>query len=182
MSITLKSIGPSIESMFKKAIQDNLQASVLGLNRTAKTVQSAAVKSIAADLGVKQKDVRQAIKIKRATFSKPEAVVEAKGKRIAAIDLKPKPKKVTRPQRGPGVSFMFGKRRVLVPGAFIARVRGKLGVWQRKGKDRWPSRHIRGPSIGWWFARKHIQRALGAVMRDRFPKEVTQALNFLRRR
>ncbi len=181
--IGIKTNGPEITAMLKKATRDNPRAAARALNRTANTVRSHAVKSITADIGIKQKVVRQGLfKILRATFSRLRAAIPAKGKRIPAIELKPQPKRVIRPQPGEGVSFLFRGRRVLARGSFIGRMRGQLAVLRRASSDRRDLRYVGGPSIGSVLLSRKIQRVLRAVFSDRFPKEFSQALRSLRRR
>ncbi len=152
-----------------------------GLNRTSTTVRSAAVKSVASELGIKQRVVREQITLEKAKASNLVATLGAPGRGIPAIELKPRPSKVIRPQPGIGVSYQVGSRkRKLVVGAFIARVRNRLGVWQRVGEDRWPSRHIRGPSIGQALLRRNIKQALRDLFSDRFAKEVRGAIKFFK--
>lgn len=171
-----------VKQMLKDAKWEHPKAAAAALNRTANTIRSRAVKSIAGDLGIKQKMVSPAVKTERATAAKVAAVINATGKGISAILLKPDPKKLIRPQPGKGVSFQVSEgRRKFVQGAFIARMHKrfgnmKLGVWQRKGKERQPVRMIKGPSIPGVF--ESIQKQLRVVFSERFPIEFRSALKF----
>jgi len=172
-----------IQKMLADAKRAHPKAAAVALNRTAATVRSVAVKSIADDLGIKQKMVRAATQIRKATPGNAlTATIEARGKGIPVILLKPSPKKVIRPQPGQGISFQKGKGvRGFIAGAFIGRRRstGKLAVWKRSGKRREFLNMQFGPSIPIIF--EQIQSALRAVVSDRFPKEFRSALKFFKR-
>ena len=163
--------------MLKKAARDNPRAAALALNRTANTVRSTAVKSIAADMGIKQKAVRKGLfKIKRATVSRLRAEVPGSSKRIPVIDLGAR-------QTGQGITYQHGRQRKTILGAFIARMRsGHTGVFKRRGIKRLPIDERKGPSIGFVLLNRQIQRALRDVVSNRFPKEFHQAVTFLRRK
>ena len=171
-----------IQKMLADAKRAYPKAAAAALNRTASTVRSVAVKSIADDLGIKQKMVRAATQIRKASASNLTATIEARGKGIPVILLKPSPKKVIRPQPGQGISFQKGKGvRGFIAGAFIGRRRstGKLAVWKRSGKRREFLNMQFGPSIPTIF--EQIQSALRAVVSDRFLKEFRSALKFFKR-
>ena len=173
----IKSNSSQIAKLLRKAARDNPRAAALALNRTANTVRSAAVKSIAADIGVKQKIVRKGLfKIKRATVSRLTAEIPATGKRIPVIDLSAR-------QTGQGVTYQHGRQRETIIGAFIARMRsGHTGVFKRRGTTRLPIDERFGPSIGFVLLNRQIQRTLRTVVSDRFPKEFHRAVTFLRRK
>lgn len=152
-------------------------------NRTVTAIRRAAIKSIAAELGLKQKGISDVLTIQKATRSKLEAKVIATGKGIPAIFLKPKPSRIIRPQPGIGVSFKVGSARHLVVGGFIAMMHKhlgikRLGVWVRTTEDRFPVKYIRGPSIPEVFAEERIQKSLINLVDERLPKELDQALKF----
>ena len=104
LNIAVQTKGADIKSLLKKAARDNPKAAARALNRTANTVRSVAAKAIAADIGVKQKAVRQAIKVKRTTSSRIRAVIEGSGRRIPIIDLRAR-------QTGKGVTYQKGRLR-----------------------------------------------------------------------
>lgn len=122
------------------------KAAVRALNRTGSNAKTAWVRDISKDMGLPQKDVRDAITIKKATPQKPTVVLSATTKRIPLIRFKARATKrngVT--AKLPGGAGRYAK-------AFIARVMGKnkdgssgdhLGVFERntvirsrKGKKR----------------------------------------------
>ncbi len=144
------------------------------LNKTIKSVQSAAVKDISKDIGLSQKDTRRYLIIKRATWRNLVASVTGSGKRIAISRLKPKPVKKGVTYRGKG-----GKRK-LIPGAFIAPIPGsdKLGVFKRVGKKRMPIRFLRGVSIPKVMTEAAVERSMKVVAGERWQKNFQSELNY----
>lgn len=167
--------GPSLQQALKRTSDGLTRAAVAALNRTAATVQGRAVREIAKDIGAKQKVVREAVGIRKASQSKPEAEVVARGKRIPIYDL-------TARQTQKGATYRSGAGRRLIPSAFIARMRsGHLGVFKRESKKRLPIVELFGPSIPLVFTRRKIQEALKQVIAERLPKEMESAARYFLR-
>jgi len=153
------------------------KATTRALNKTIRRVQSQAVKIIAKNFGIVQKEIRPYLRIdKRATWSDLEASIEASGKRIPINKLKPK-------QTARGVTYRGrdGKR-IEIPSAFIQviRVQDRAGVYKRRSKKRFPVSFLRTVSI----PHVMIQDAIAQAMQDvaieawgkNFPHEVEYAL------
>jgi len=122
------------------------------INKTARTVRSKIVKRISSETGVKQKAIREATQIFRASRKSLLARVSVEDKAISLIDMGAR-------QTKKGVSYRAGEgKRVLIRHAFIAKVRGKKGVYRRTGvatrppwglphRHGFPIRKLFGPSI-----------------------------------
>ena len=178
----ITSNGSEIQRMLQNARREHPRAAATALNRVASSVRSVAVKSISADMGIKQKMIRSATQIRKATPGNAlTAVIEARGKGIPVILLKPSPKKVIRPQPGEGVTYQKSKgSRTLISGAFIGRRKstGKLAVWKRSGRRQGFLNMQFSSSIPTFF--EQIQSALRAVVSQRFPIEFRSALKFFK--
>lgn len=128
-------------------------AEVRAINRTMGSVRTVMVRAIADDLGLKQKDVRDALRMSQASLGRPEAVLAAKLKRIELIDFSatgPEPSR----GKGRGVSYKLSGSRSRIPNAFIATMSsGHRGVFVRKAKARLGIRQLWGPSLGHVFAK-----------------------------
>jgi hypothetical protein len=133
-------------------------ALVRALNRAIGSARTVMVREIARDIGLKQKDVRDALPLREATFTRPEATLAAGLKRIPLMDFRatgPEPSR----GRGRGVSYRLQGGRSRIPSAFIARMQsGHRGVFARTKTSRLPIKELFGPSLGHVFAK---YRALG---------------------
>lgn len=132
-------------------------AMVRAINRSIGSVRTVMVRSIADDVGLKQKDVRDALRMQQASLSRPEAVLAAKLKRIPLIDFKatgPEPSR----GKGKGVSYKLSGGKNRIANAFIATMpTGHRGVFVRKAKARLGIRELFGPSLGHVFAKYREQ-------------------------
>lgn len=117
---------------------------VRSLNRAAVSTRTLMVRSVAADLGIKQKDVP--IAVRNASASRLEAQVIASGKRIPLI-------KFSARQTKRGVTARLKGGAGKYPNAFIATMpTGHQGVYQRRpGARRLPIYELFGPSIPFVF-------------------------------
>lgn len=164
------------------------RASMRAINRTLQTANTLAVRAIAKDLGIAQREIRgygdqtrghrSALRISKATTSSLRGALEGTGKRLALYDFAAR-------QTKRGVSYrMQGQRRV-IPSGFIAQMRsGHKGVFVRTGKKRLPIVERFGPSVPYVF-RKHIKaglrEAVEQAMQKHLQHEVAYLLTFGRR-
>lgn len=136
------------------------RASVRAMNRGMASGRTVMVRAIASDVGLKQKDVRDALVYREASLAKPEASLAASLKRIPLVDFDARGPEPSR-GRGRGVSYRLQGGRSRVETAFLARTSsGHRGVFIRAGKTRksvgaWsnnlPIRELYGPSLGHVF-------------------------------
>lgn len=140
-----------------------LQAAVRSLNRTADQVRGTGVKSIAAAMGIKQKTVRDGLRVIRARRSTLTSIVVATGKAIGLIHFRAR-------QTRAGVMATVGGKRRLFKGAFISTMPGgHIGVFRRRTDKRLPIREMWGPSIPGTMAEDHIYKSLERVVDIRWP-------------
>ena len=157
----------------KKVIK---QATTTTLNRVAASVQSLAVKLLAADIGIKAKDVRRYLRVRKASWDNLYSSIEASGKRIPIGKMGPK-------QRPKGVSYGSNAKTSVkvgyIPGSFVATMSsGHVGVYKRKGKERTPLVERYGPSIPHVFIQNAINRALLQLAKERWDKEFPHQIKF----
>lgn len=162
------------EKMLSFTERDALpKATTRALNKTVKSVQSVAIKLIAKDIGIAQKDVRKSLYIAKAQWAKPEASLTAGGKRIPIMALKAKQTKA-------GVTYRskLGGRGA-IPGAFIATMKsGHTSVFKRLTKKRSPLIRLYGPSIPKVFIDSAITRAMESKAADQWGKTFAHELNY----
>lgn len=164
-----------IERMLGNLAREVLpKAATRAVNKTLRPVQSTAVKAIAKDLGVKQKFVRKATRVKRANFSNLNGFVEATGKRLPIIQIDPRAK-----QNASGVSYKSQGQRKQIPHAFLVRTKsGHEGVFKRVGNPRLPISELRGPSIPKVFLENVIIKAMDNTANVRWLKNFNHEVNF----
>ena len=133
-------------------------AQVRALNRAIASANTAMLRVISADMGVKIGDLRDKIRVEQATPARLRARLYASAKRIPLIDFGAKGPEPSR-GRGTGVTVKLGRARTRIPNAFIARMKsGHRGVYRRvdngvgrRGplphRSQLPIRELFGPSI-----------------------------------
>lgn len=171
------------------------RAFVRAAKRSIDSGRSVIVKLIAADTGLAQKVVREAIKMQYPTLAEPVAAMRARTKRIPLIDFKARGPEPTR-GRGAGVSYRNpGGGRSRLSHAFIATTVAQRdgsggehrGVFiraanlERKSKGAWgpnlPMKQLYGPSIGHVFSKFRPQGVARAL--EVFDKNFDHELGFL---
>ena len=153
-SITLSLNSADTQRAIARLRARAVPAIVRALNRAQTSANAVMVRLVAADLGLKQKDIRDGIRLKPATASKLSAEIVATGARIPLVKFS------ARDRRPRGVSARIPGGAGRYPQAFIATMRsGHTGVFQRKGVARLPIRELHGPSMPKVFE-KHIPEGL----------------------
>lgn len=142
---------------------------VRAMNRAIDAARTVMVREIARDTGLKQKDVREALRVQHANFDQPVAELAAKLKRIPLYDFAARGPFPSR-GRGRGVSYLRRGVRTTFPEAFIARMdSGHMGVFTRGAT---PARK----SSGAWSKNLPIQEQFGPSLGRVFKKYRPQGL------
>ena len=183
---------------FGEAPQAVTRAMVRALNRSIASGRTVMVRGIAGDIGLRSKDVREALRPREATLSRPEASLAASLKRIPLIEFRARGAEPSR-GKGRGVTYRIGGASKRLEHAFIATMSsGHRGVFMRthallpgqsgprfssrKSKGAWspnlPIKEKHGPSLGRVFA-KHRPAGLARV-REQFLKVFGHELRFER--
>lgn len=158
-------------------------AAMNAINRAMSAGRTTAIKDAAKNYTVKQNRVAQTIKMSKARVDSLQASIRSRGKAIKLIDFQTNP---SRPQKKrPDVL----KANVLrssgfqpVKGAFVAASKktGKLGVFIRTAKERYPIQQLYGPSIPEILGTKTVAEAVESraqeVLGDRFNHEIGRLL------
>lgn len=123
------------------------------INRSIGSVQTVMVREMARDLTLKQKDVREALRLRLATLQRQEAVLSASLKKLMLIDFSAKGPEPSR-GKGAGVTYKLTGITGRIPNAFIATMpSGHRGVFVRKAKARLGIRELEGVSLGHVFGK-----------------------------
>lgn len=137
------------------------------INKTATTIRKEGVRQLAKETGIKQKDIRRDVVIRKSNFQTLSARIRATGSFTNLIRFGAR-------QTKKGVSAAPWKKRRVFKGAFIAN-KGRT-VFVRKGKSRLPIQPVFGPSLPREFLKKKIITLFNAVglrrFRELFPKEL----------
>ena len=149
-----------------------------GLNKTVGSVRSTAVKAMAKETALKQKDVRGNIKMRRAgKHRQGRAMLEARGRPLNLIRFMTQSqiRSWMNSRRRPLRAKPWGKKRVYRRHVFI----GNLGrtVFLRQGPGRRDIRGMWGPSIARELIRKAVLAAIDKRFDERWPIEIDRALN-----
>ncbi len=146
------------------------KAATRSINRAAKAGFNAGSKEIRKTYALKAKDIKKETKIKKASWSNLEAVVEIVSKdRISLKRFNPR-------QTKRGVSFRIrkDKKRGLIESAFIV---DKLGgnVFKRKGKSRLPIKAMKADiSAAELFDHDPIQKVVNKAADETMQKEFSR--------
>jgi len=150
------------------------------INKTSDSARVQAVREIAADTKLKQKDLfgrgngRRPIVQTRANNLKLESTIRTTNRRIPLSRFKAR-------QTKKGVSYDLGRGRTIIPGAFMTALKtGHVGVFARAGTGRLPITEKFGPSIGHVFvgAAGIIDRAVRLANR-KLPENINTQLNLV---
>lgn len=141
------------------------RAAAAAINRTANSTAVEVSRQIARETGIPVREVRQRIKVRRASKDNLTAYV-------TAYPYSPNVKRFNARQTDPGVVASPWRRRRLFPGTFTMP---SGAVVKRTGKARFPIRGIRGPSVRKEFLRGYALRAMKAKVDERFPIEFERA-------
>lgn len=139
------------------------------INRTAASEKTQAKRAIAADTGIKQKDIEKALVVAKATPEVSTATVTSSGYRLPLLAFNARGPEPSR-GRGQGVSYRLLGGRGRVPSGFIATMRsGHRGVFVRFGASthrsegarspNLPIRELRGPSLPLVFIKQFLPEA-----------------------
>tara|TARA_Y100000310_G_scaffold250452_1_gene256672 strand:+ start:339 stop:896 length:558 start_codon:yes stop_codon:yes gene_type:complete len=116
-----------------------------GINKTLASSRTKAVRLFAGDINIKQKTIREQIRILRASYSRWIGQLRFYGS--SRIPLS----RFAARQTQRGVSYKIEKTggRKTAEHAFIAETEtGHRGVWRRAGRARYPIYELFGPSLG----------------------------------
>ena len=123
----------------------------MALNRTITGSRTDATRIITGDMFVRARDVRQTMRVGKASRARLSAYLRLRGKgSLPLIDFNVRPRApgVRRPKVGVAARVLRTSQAARIPGAFIARMRsGHVGVFERTTDSRLPIRELFGPSF-----------------------------------
>lgn len=154
------------------------RAIAIALNRAADRVQAGAIRLIRGSYRIQARELRRGFTIRRAHAGNLEAVVRASGRPLNVIAFGARPSAPGGRLPKVGVSVNIKGTRKRISGAFVARIsnNGYVGVFQRKGKARFPIRAVTTVSVPGLFRKDIVTNAIPAVALDAFRTELERAV------
>lgn len=176
-----KQVNRSLKQM-DKAVR---QAVLSSLNRATQRAKTEAGRKTRERYVVKQKEVVETIRIRKATGSALKATMTSQGHAIPLIRFAVSPKRrLKRAPKALKAAVYRGGAKKPIPGAFIANAGSHTGVFERVGKKRLPIKELRGPAVpsmvGNEVVREHVQQVYGEEMQKRLPHELDRTLGRLK--
>ena len=177
MQLTITLATRAVDKLLAQLPRKDLScAAARALNKTAVSAKAVAIKTLATQIGITQRQVRPSLFLHKANPGQLTAVLgvlSAKPLPLLALDPKAKQTPSGVSTRGPG-----GVRRT-IPGAFIATMpTGHRGIFMRRGKARLPLRELTGPSISKVFLETKVQQAVAKTVEERWPIVLAQEINY----
>lgn len=149
------------------------------VNRAVTNVKSNISKKVRENYIVKPADVKDSLKITRATSNNPVAIVRSTGKKISLTKFRIKPSDA-RPKKPPKNGYQVQVKKSegykTVPRGFLAYAKGSLGFFQRTGSSRMPIKRLMGPSIPEMIGHKdtiaYIESEANSMLNERIKHEL----------
>lgn len=147
------------------------------LNRSIMMIRTRTVRAVARQMGIKQKDVRDRVRITKASPAKQNATAEFRGAAFNIVRFKAR-------QTKRGVSAAPWGQRRMYRGAFVATINGVRVVMIRRRRGtrrapRLPIRPVLGPGIAKTAAEEQVAAQREDVMRTVYPAELRRNLGVL---
>jgi len=156
-------------------------AAMRAINRTIDGVKSDAAKQASSEYIVKQKTVKDTMKTSKATANNLSARVTSRGKSIPLIDFKVSPS-TPQPTRRPilKVQVKRGSAKT-AKGLFVQRGQksGRLNVFSRIGKSRYPIKTHYGPAIPLMIGAKTVKNFVETNANKRLAARLDHEVQFL---
>jgi hypothetical protein len=153
---------------------------VRALNKTVGTssggVQSDAVKAVAGEFNLTQKDIKRDFKVKKATYTDLSAYVRSQGKPIPLGRFI----RTRQTLKGVSVQVKKGRSRTIIRHAFIPKLKsGHIGVFWRTGKSRLPIEQKFSSRIPDIFSNADVMEPILKKAQERLDKNFSHEVEFL---
>lgn len=151
------------------------------VNRSVKGVRTDGVKLVRSEYNVKAGVISKAFTVRRATKGNLEAVARVSGNRISLIHFDAKPSIPGGRKPAIGVSVKVKKQRKVIRHSFVARMRknSSVGVFVRKGKERFPILKKYSLAVPEMMDRDDIREEIQKGADKRFGKTLNQEINYM---
>lgn len=157
------------------------KAEVIALNRAGASALAQTVIFIRKRYNIKASDLKNEIKITRASKSSKKFRITVSHKGLALVKFGA----AKQTKKGVNVTVIKGERDHY-KSAFITEVKGTnsktnhRGVFIRKGKPRLPIKELYGPSAMQLMSSKEAQEHIEKIFQDKFEKELASAIKYVK--
>jgi hypothetical protein len=166
------------------------KAATHAINRAIRAANTQAARNISRESGIKpQRKVRERLRIIKASWTRLQAAVVARGRAINLVEfVTPSKKRVGAFRNKPGVVAKAWGQKKTYPGTFVGRGSNssKPLVFVRKSAQRLPVRAVHGPSVPAEFQQRKVQEAMDdaalRTFRREFMRDLRRRLERLNRR
>jgi hypothetical protein len=158
------------------------------LDRTGKAIKTDIVKEVSRGYNIKQKDIREKIKLGRVQKigRDNQVTLTIKGARIplGAFPVTEQGKGlVARIKKGEGTYYERGFYHKKVGDTKVSRsgrvrTEKKAAAFQRRGKERYPIFTLYGPSIPQLVGSEHMRQVVSRILSERMQKEFNHGISF----
>lgn len=171
------------EELLKNIPDGVLKAVVNAINRAAESARTEAVRKVRERYYVKAKDVRETIRIIKATYENQAAVIYAKGSPLTLSKFRITPSKPsTKRRKKPIIARVVRGEGGPIPGAFVARMQsGHIGVFKRAGKTRLPIQELYGPSVPQMLGHESVTEYVEEKAKEKLEERLEHEINRLLR-
>ena len=147
------------------------------LNRAAQGVKTDAARETRKEYKIKARDIRDSLRISRATPNKLQAMALGSGNRIPLVKFGARPAQPGGRRPAKGISVHVKSRKVL-KGSFVARTgSGHVGVFTRKGKASLPIEQKFGPAVPEMIGNPDVLERMTQGAKERFEKNLDHEIN-----
>jgi len=167
-----------IEGELKRVPKEIPKVITRAVNRAATAGRTEATKEARQDYYVKAKSIRDTIRIDKATYADPHAMILSRGKLLALSKFRITPKSPapnrTKPikvrvKRGEGGE---------IPNAFVSSMNsGHVGVYKRVGEKRLPITELYGPSIPQMLDNEDVRERVEERATEAIDERLTHEVN-----
>jgi hypothetical protein len=172
MAVEIAVRGDGLERVAAVGVNLRLAAARAG-NRTLSSRRTLAVRALAENTGLAQKDIRPGVAIEKMTVARLEGKLRFTGRRIPLIAFGAR-------QTRHGVSYRLPGGRGQAPHAFLATMRsGHHGVFQRTGGPRLPIVELFGPSLPHVVQKSGLLDTLGRDAMAEYQANFRHEVDFL---
>lgn len=148
------------------------------LNRTTTGVRTQATRSIRDIYVIKAGDVRETMRVDKATPNKLRARLVSRGAVLGLQHFSYSPKNPNqRPKIGVRIRVRKASSAKPIAGTFL--ISGKTGIFQRKGKERFPLERKSGPAVPSMMKTAVDERGLQEKAEERLARELEHEVDYL---
>jgi hypothetical protein len=149
------------------------------INRSLITARAEAIRIVREQYIVDASTVRKTMVIKNAGLNKPSGFISSTGSPIALSKFDISPTRPNGKKKNPVIARVkYGSSKKTIKHAFIARTsNGRIGVFIRAGKSRFPIKQLYGPSVPQMLGEKNVSKKIEEKAAETLDKRLEHEIN-----